>query len=656
MRQAIELINAGCDAIYIGLKKWSARNRASNVSVEEYGTLLTKCRQNNKKLYLAINTLLKDQEIHEIIELFRDDAVPLPDAIIVADLGLIVRLRQAFPTVKIHASTQFGAYTIADMQLLEELSVDRVILPRELRLSEINVCCENTKMEIEVFVFGSQCICFSGQCLLGGMIAGGSGNRGRCIGMCRDTYEDLKSKRIGQFLYPQDIHAFCQVGKLKKIGVSSLKIEGRMRNTCEIKEAISQCRQETKADRSCYCGFLSESSNDTNIICCVNPRVSYNLLPTDLLGEHDYIIDDNTLSFYDGNRRHSQAKFVKSLFTKPLSEKKPNISIKIIGKDKQISQIDYINEFGERTVFELSPLDSHLMTIEQLCNHISYRVNANLYELSSNLPSQSTIAINAIDLQKAIECINKSLQTYSKPSTVVDEKQSYVLQTSIASKAIYHLSHANNKVIFNMYCLDEVQQVLKYEYLLDRIVFRIPLFEFTEQFLEMLLLVQNKQVMITKVSQLLYASKYSFQSIIADYTVNCWNKETLSYLIRKGVSGIVLNPELSLEDNLDIVRDSGLKIYCIKYGKLTLGYSRICFNQSNLCTCDIPEKQINLANSLKGFHLEIICHRDLDMREIKNGKQSFCPYNQKDIEWICIEDLPPNKMTDYSLVYNRSVK
>lgn len=659
LQQAIDAIDAGCDAVYGGLKRWNARNRALNFTLEDYVAALQKCHQKSCKFYLTINTLLRDQELQDVLDLFHDHAFPHPDAVIVADLGLLISLRREFPRLIIHVSTQFGAYTAADLCLLKEMAADRVILPRELKVSEIDNCCKATKAEIEVFIYGSQCISFSGQCLMGGMIAGGSGNRGRCIGLCRDIYEDLRSKRIGQFLYPQDIQAYRRIKALNDIGVCSLKIEGRMRGSKEIKNAILNCKNGRNVD-SDNCGFMSESLSEVQMINAVNPRTSFCWLPTDSLDCHDMIVDNNSFLYYDRKRAQSRIQFVKSSFSNPLSDEKSNIGIRIIDSEGHITKLDYINEYGERTVFSLTPMELQTMTVEQLYNYLLKLVNANIYEFSSRLPSKTLITVNKNDILKIAGTINTSLTKYTKPVSKGNSEHSYILQTSIAAKALQHLKRPGQRVIFNMYCLEEVQKVLNNEGLLDRIVFRLPLFEFTEQFHQMMQLIRNRQVMITKVSQIAYIQQFSFQSVIADYTVNCWNKESLSFLINAGIKGMVLTPELSLEDNMSIVGDSSMEIFCIKYGQVTLGYSRVCFKHSQLCGCDRSERKLKMVNLSKRFPVEIICHKDLDMREIRNGRKSFCPYNikniKKNINWICIEEMPNNDLTNCSLIYDRSVK
>lgn len=195
IEQGYSAIEAGCDAIYGGLKIGNARQRAKNFTLNEYSQILNYCKSKNVKFYLTLNTLLRSDELTEILDLLK--SIELPDAVIVADIGLIHALLAAFPSLPIHASTQFGTSSLNDVLFLESIGVTRAVLSRELTLDEIKHIKENSHIELEVFVFGTQCALFSGQCLWGGLICESSGNRGKCNGMCRDFYKC--NNLIGQF-------------------------------------------------------------------------------------------------------------------------------------------------------------------------------------------------------------------------------------------------------------------------------------------------------------------------------------------------------------------------------------------------------------------------------------------------------------------------
>ena len=147
-------IDEKANAVYGGLKKWNARNKAINFTNEEYNMLIKELHKNNIKFFLTLNILMLDEEINEVIEFLKNNS--LPDAFIVTDIGLIRELHKFFPKVPLHFSTQFGAHNIDDVNYIKSLGGERAILARELTLDEINNIKKQTDIELECFIWGSQ--------------------------------------------------------------------------------------------------------------------------------------------------------------------------------------------------------------------------------------------------------------------------------------------------------------------------------------------------------------------------------------------------------------------------------------------------------------------------------------------------------------------
>ncbi len=232
------VVNAGADAVYAAGPRFGARAYAQNFTKEELLTAIDFVHLKGKKLYLTVNTLLKEQEMASLY----DDLCPLYeaglDAVIVQDLGVMQMIRDSFPELAIHASTQMTVTGAYGAKLLFEAGCSRIVTARELSLEEISNIYKQTGAEIESFVHGALCYCYSGQCLLSSMIGGRSGNRGRCAQPCRLPYElfDSQSKALsagkkkGQYLLsPKDLCTIDLIPELIKSGVHSFKIEGRMK-------------------------------------------------------------------------------------------------------------------------------------------------------------------------------------------------------------------------------------------------------------------------------------------------------------------------------------------------------------------------------------------------------------------------------------------
>lgn len=235
--EAVEAaFKAGADAVYLGGQKFGARAYAENLDQDQMMQAIDNTHLHGKKLYLTVNTLLKNKEMER--ELY-DYLLPYYeaglDAVIVQDLGVLSFIKTHFPDIHIHASTQMTITGPESARLLKEAGASRVVTARELSLEEIRKIYQETHMEIESFVHGALCYCYSGQCLMSSLFGGRSGNRGRCAQPCRLPYQvyrdgkQLNDARTGYPLSPKDM---CTVGILPQIleaGVHSLKIEGRMK-------------------------------------------------------------------------------------------------------------------------------------------------------------------------------------------------------------------------------------------------------------------------------------------------------------------------------------------------------------------------------------------------------------------------------------------
>lgn len=231
--QFIAAVESGADAVYLGGTSFNARNSANNFSDEELKEVINYAHLRDVKVHLTLNTLIHDREINDVIEFAKRVYSYGIDAFIVQDLGVIKLLREVIPDATIHFSTQGTMYSLDGVNAVKDFNFERVVLSRELTLNEIEEICKNTDTEIEVFVHGALCICYSGQCRLSSLVGERSGNRGKCAQPCRLQYSLYKEdeKIIKNYtLSPKDLCGIHDLVRLIKIGVSSLKIEGRLKS------------------------------------------------------------------------------------------------------------------------------------------------------------------------------------------------------------------------------------------------------------------------------------------------------------------------------------------------------------------------------------------------------------------------------------------
>lgn len=243
-------VQNGANAVYLGGKDFSARASANNFDREELKQAVAYAHIRDVEVFVTANTLIKQNEIKDFIEYVKFLYDIDIDAIILQDVGMAKLVKNLLPDFEIHASTQMVAHSLEDVKYLQKLGFDRVVLARELNVGEIKYICDNTDVDIEVFVHGALCVCYSGQCLMSSMIGNRSGNRGRCAQPCRQKYQlvDVNTGEIinnnGDYLLsPRDLCTIDDIDKIIDAGVLSLKIEGRMKKPEYVATVIGRYRE-----------------------------------------------------------------------------------------------------------------------------------------------------------------------------------------------------------------------------------------------------------------------------------------------------------------------------------------------------------------------------------------------------------------------------
>jgi len=234
MEALVAAVENGADAVYLGARTFSARGYASNFSEKELEEAIDYAHLRGVKVYVTVNTLLKEEEMASALELLSRLREMGTDAIIIQDLGLISLSRKYLPDLPLHASTQMTLHNSEGVEFVKNLGIERVVLSRESSLEDIKRIKEKTGTEIEVFIHGALCISYSGQCLLSSLIGGRSGNRGYCAQPCRKKYrlycEGKQIKTNGNYLLsPKDLNTSSGLGALIEAEIESFKIEGRMK-------------------------------------------------------------------------------------------------------------------------------------------------------------------------------------------------------------------------------------------------------------------------------------------------------------------------------------------------------------------------------------------------------------------------------------------
>ncbi|MDE5994741.1 MAG: U32 family peptidase [Oscillospiraceae bacterium] len=233
---------SGADAVYFGVGKFNARRNADNFSKEELNSTIKYCHSRGVKVHITLNTLIKDTEIAEAAETVKTICDAGADAVIVQDLGVAKIVRSVCPQMPMHASTQMTVGTREGLKALKNLGFSRAVLPRELNFSEIKELCEDTPLELEMFVHGALCMCVSGQCLMSSVLGSRSGNRGLCAQPCRLPFKVANG--TGHDLSLKDLSLIDRINELADTGICSFKIEGRMKRPEYVSAAVTACKAQ----------------------------------------------------------------------------------------------------------------------------------------------------------------------------------------------------------------------------------------------------------------------------------------------------------------------------------------------------------------------------------------------------------------------------
>lgn len=300
-------VQNGANAVYLGASSFSARAKATNFDNQELFDAIKYAKLRNVKVHLALNTLIKNYEFNDAVNLAITAYNFGVDAIIIQDLGLASYLHEHYPEIPLHASTQMTVHNLDGVKQLENLGFSRVVLSRELSLNEIKYIRENTSIELEVFVHGALCISYSGQCLLSSMIGGRSGNRGLCAQPCRLPYElyEQKNENInlldkGYILSPKDTCGIEFLPELVKLGINSFKIEGRMKTPTYVGVVTKIYRK--------YIDLVLENIDKENLNELIKQSLNTKNIETNLSDKEELLQVFNRGGFSTGHFKSSENK------------------------------------------------------------------------------------------------------------------------------------------------------------------------------------------------------------------------------------------------------------------------------------------------------------------------------------------------------------
>lgn len=337
----VAAVQNGANAIYLGGSQFSARASATNFTNEEIKEAVVYAHLRKVKIYVTINTLYQEQEYSRLYEYISFLYMVHVDAIIVQDVGVLYLVKKYFPAIEVHMSTQASIYQLAGVKYFEELGIKRVVLARENTIEEINHICHNTNIDIEVFVHGALCVSYSGQCLMSSFIGKRSGNKGSCAQPCRLGYTLMKDKKQlpsnGSFLLsPKDLCTLDNIGELINAGVTSFKIEGRMKRPEYVATIVRSYREAIDAHLNNT--VISKKQHMDEIKQMFNRGFTKG----PLFNDAHFIAKE-----YPGNRGIEIGKVLR------YQAKSKKVSIRLLGPLKQEDRITFQSNDITRTITKL---------------------------------------------------------------------------------------------------------------------------------------------------------------------------------------------------------------------------------------------------------------------------------------------------------------
>ena len=564
-------VAAGADAIYVGGKRFGARAFAKNFDIDELSRAVAYCHLHGVKLYVTLNTLIEDKEMGEAVEYAAELYRIGVDALIVCDLGVTSEIRRYVPDLELHASTQMSVHSTSGCEAAERFGVTRVVLARELSLEDIKAAVNNSSCEIEVFLHGALCVCYSGQCLFSSLVGGRSGNRGECAQPCRLPYNNGK--------YPlslKDLSLADHIPELIESGVASLKIEGRMKSPEYVYTVVSIYRRLLDEGRAA-------TAKENEALRRAFSRGGFT----------DGYFSGKTDKGMTGIRSEADKQDSRSLTVRSFEPKRVKVSASVslhLGEPSEMTVTD-----GKRSVtaYGMTPVtaENSPLTPDGVRARLSKMGNT-LLSLSEedieltldeniNLPPS---ALNGLRREAAelFQIEGRSLEklTYTPTDRSAWDKSSQLLTAQFMSESAFldaldrvkhHVSEFD--VIFLPHTASVESLRLAGGVYLPPVVFDGQ----TGALVSELKKIREAGVvyaLVGNIGQIAVARDLGFR-IVGDFRLNVTNSESKRVLYEMGVEHLILSPELTLPK----ARDIGGGV--ITYGRIPLMITERCFIGEN---------------------------------------------------------------------------
>lgn len=639
----IAAVRSGADAVYLAGEDFNARRNAQNFSLDELAEAIRYCHIRNVKVYLALNTNIKEAEFSSAFNTAKTAYESGVDGIIIADLGLAEILHSCFPSLPLHASTQMSVHSVSALPILQKLGIRRVVVSREMSKTDIAEFVRKANIfgiETEVFVHGALCMSVSGQCLLSAVIGSRSGNRGLCAGPCRLPFSSAHSDYA---LSLKDLSLLEFTNELKSLGVASLKIEGRMKRPEYVAAAVTAFKEALNNTENAE----KFSKNLKNVFSRSGFTNGYyvNRLGADMFGirTREDVIASNEILNEIHTLYRAERQSVEIQIKAEIKQNSPALvimsdgenTVKATGEVPQVAKTKAIDkEYIKSYLTKLGATPYFAKSVDITADDGLYLPGAAINELRRNCIEQLD---NLRGAKKPIEYNEISLET---PTEKAHNK-----------KQIYCRFENAEQIPDN---LDGIKLIIL------PLLSNIKLLENTETAVEIPRGILNEAAIKNRLKEVkklgvktafcgtLAAMQLAIDeglNVVADIGLNLFNSKTAAFLESVGVKAVMLSPELKAEELNNI--KTNLSAGYFAYGRLPLMLTRNCpVNNSDCANCNkdrvlidrmgvkFPVKCVNGFSVLLNSKPHYLADKAEDFKSLDFAELYFTVENRDEVEAI----------------------
>lgn len=633
-------IDSGADAVYFGGRAFSARKNAVNLSNDEIIEAAIYAHLRGAKLYAAVNTLMSDSELSEAFDFIKFCYEAGVDGVIVQDLGLARIVKKYFPDFRMHASTQMTIHNLAGALEAKKLGFSRVVLSRELSFEDIKYIAQNCDIELEVFVHGALCMSYSGQCLFSSFLGGRSGNRGACAQPCRlpytlfDSNGDAISQNDKYLLSLKDLCLIDYITDLKKIGVTSLKFEGRMKSAAYVSAVTgiyNKYRDGGKVadeDKKLLENIFSRGGFTDGHFTGSHGRA---MLSFDK--NHDNIFDSATEKVIDDAKslaNMERRSYIDALF---VMEKDKPVYFEAEYNGKTYSAIGEINaEAASNVPVDAERIEQQLRKLGSTVleyNSLKVKADPGLY-----IPIKEINSVRRMVCEKIEADISGNGRVYSGEKFCMPVSERKTVTEPAYTASVHSISQADmcyELGFSRIYIPYSLYKKYKQKFDSDPDIYSVKLppvnhdskkSDFSDISLD--------SVCITNIGQLGMIG----QNLIkyADYRLSIFNSFSLRQLLNLGFKSVCLSPELTLQQMQGM--NCSLPAEVLVYGKVALMTVKNCLVKSSLGKCGCKENEFYYLRDRKNIAFPVECYKGECINVIYNSAPVYMADRLKEVARI----------------------